>query len=97
MRSTFLFLFLALVMSWQALADDNDRSERRNLRDRRAQMRVAVERVNNCVRTGDLRPCLQNHNEDLSVKRALLALYRSRRAHSVAVDVGALSELNRNR
>lgn len=52
---------------------DDEREERRNLRERRERVRIAIKRVEKCFQTGDILPCLGN--DDRETREAVFRYY----------------------
>lgn len=54
---------LTLFFCASGLANDEDRVERRDLRERREKVRTAIRRLNRCMEMGDLTPCLETDDD----------------------------------
>ena len=66
-----LLITIAVLYGTCAFADDDDRSERRELRERREKVRGAIQRMNKCIENRDLAPCMAS-NDDAETRNAVM-------------------------
>lgn len=66
-----LLILFTLLYGTCALANEEDRAERRELRERREKVRTAIRRMQKCIDDRDLTPCLESE-EDLETRTAVM-------------------------
>lgn len=77
----FKILFLLTIAVTPAFAEPRDsvreeRQERRELRERREKVRAAMRKIDSCLQSGNLGPCLSG--EDPEIQEAVLRIYVQR-------------------
>ena len=69
-----LSILALLLYGTCAHANDEDREERRELRERRDKVRAAIRRMEKCLEERDLDPCI-NSNDDAQTHAAVMFYY----------------------
>jgi len=89
-----LLILLTLLYATCAFANDEDRAERRELRDRREKIRQAVRRVEKCFASGDLSPCMDS-TDDIEIQQAVMKYYMKRHTASGENDARGLLNIGK--